>query len=87
MESRRQLLLWMPLSDDDLKFLQKIYARSALGSKQFSRDELSLLSGLEKRVEELMIKLNDKCGAKQESYFIRLSTRSPKDGGLPSLNM
>lgn len=68
--------LFMPLSDTDLKLIQRIYAARLLGGDEsgLSRRDLDNLISLERRINDTM-----KEGGKKY-YFARLSTRSPKDG-------
>lgn len=67
---------FVPLSDSDLKLLQRLLSARLLGgdASGLSREDNSTLTSLEQRIDAAM-----KLGGKSH-YFARLSTRSPKDG-------
>jgi hypothetical protein len=66
---------FLQLTESDLKMLGKLYTRSLLGQSNLeglSRPEMVELTNLERRIAALM--------EGDKAWFVRLSTRSPKDG-------
>ena len=64
---------FVALSDPELNLIQKLYTRNLLGtgSKSYARDELSLLSQLERNIQTAMDSLNSSLNQKTDSFFVR----------------
>ncbi|KNC52293.1 uncharacterized protein AMSG_01120 [Thecamonas trahens ATCC 50062] len=66
--------IFLPLSDPDIDILCKTFSRGEFGSS-LSRAESETLAALERRVQAAM----DEATLMSTRFFVRLSTRSPKD--------